>query len=374
MKRKIKFKAITALLLTTVLSYLSIGLSFAATETETVDTRNGKTIELTQPIINEDGITLVPFRNITEEIGGFVSWDSNTKTLTWQTKVYNIIKMTIGVPEIDINGEKIPVDVSAKIIDGTTYVPIHVISEVLDADITCDFETKTVTILSENPESIMSDKSYSYQSEFDIADGETALITADINTNSALLEKKLSKEAYNLFKSEIIHSAEDFLNSEIENYGTSIDELKKDAKFRLSENEESLPYTFTLTYDADEFDKFLSIISTKIVYTGGAHPSTVKSSKTYNIETGAVTLEEVSKRLFNKSPDEILTEAKELFREKVKENPDRFYADSEKLIDEMSPEYENFYISKDGLVFYFNHYEIAPYATGMIEVKIPFEK
>ena len=34
---------------------------------------------------------------------------------------------------------------------------------------------------------------------------------------------------------------------------------------------------------------------------------------------------------------------------------------------------ENFYLDKDGITFYYNVYDITPYAMGPVEIKIPYE-
>ena len=34
---------------------------------------------------------------------------------------------------------------------------------------------------------------------------------------------------------------------------------------------------------------------------------------------------------------------------------------------------ENFYLSKEGITFYYNVYELTPYAMGAVEIKLPFE-
>ena len=51
------------------------------------------------------------------------------------------------------------------------------------------------------------------------------------------------------------------------------------------------------------------------------------------------------------------------------------YKDTVKHRFEADPAHdENWYFTQDGLCFYFAPYEIAPYASGVITVEIPFEK
>ena len=360
-----KLKTVTAILLSAALQYCSASPIFALTENKTFTiTLDDKEINLNQPLTIEDGIPFIPFRNFMEEVGASISWDENTKTITC-TKDNKTIRVTIGASEINVNGKKVHIEFPAKIMDGKTLGPLQVINEALGMVIHYDFDTKTIIINTL--------KSIVKETSFDITDGETVLITAKIHTNSELLKEKLSEKAYSVFDERKISQAEEFLNKKINDLNTSLDNLKKEAKAIFLENMENFnPYEFTLTYDADEFDNYLSIISTEMTYTGGAHPSTLKSVQTYDMETGLVTLDEVAKKLCGKDSETILKEAKELFKKEIKENPDNFYDDSEKLVEDLSS--DNFYISKDGIVFFFNQYEIAPYSSGIIEVKIPFEK
>ncbi len=375
---KKRLRTVTAILLSTFLAYFSTVPSFALTELKKITVLlNNKEINLNQPLTIEDGTVLVPFRNILEETGASVFWDSDTKTITC-TKEDKTIRLTIGSSEIDINGEKYPLYIPVRITDNTALVPLRAISDALNANVYYDSETETIMIYTVEPigtEDPATDETSDIKSRFDITDeNETTLITAEIYSNSDLLKEKLSEKAYALFELNKISSAEKFLNMSIQKMNTSVEDLKKEAKTLLSQNTKYVfhPYEFTLTYDADEFDGFISIISTETTYTGGAHPATFKSAKTYGTETGAVALSDVSEALFGKDAEEILKEAKTLFLEKIKENPDKFYDDSENLLDYLST--ENFYIDKNGLSFFFNQYEIAPYASGIIEVKIPFEQ
>ena len=43
------------------------------------------------------------------------------------------------------------------------------------------------------------------------------------------------------------------------------------------------------------------------------------------------------------------------------------------FIQEVEPN-DNFYITEDGVTFIYNHYEIAPYAMGIIKITIPWNE
>ncbi|MBR0089545.1 MAG: haloacid dehalogenase-like hydrolase [Clostridia bacterium] len=102
--------------------------------------------EDTKPFV-EDGRTLVPMRAIFEALGATVEWDDATKTVTGVSDSGSV-EMQVGSDTIKINGNDVPVDVPAQIVDGRTVVPVRVISEGLNCDVDWSQETRTVIISS----------------------------------------------------------------------------------------------------------------------------------------------------------------------------------------------------------------------------------
>ncbi len=100
-----------------------------------------------------DGRTLVPMRKIFEEIGAFVKWDDETRTVTAK-KSSKTISLAINSDEMTIDKgrtgedgnavvETVKLDVPAQIIDDRTLVPVRVISEAFDLTVDWD-ETKSL--------------------------------------------------------------------------------------------------------------------------------------------------------------------------------------------------------------------------------------
>jgi hypothetical protein len=75
---------------------------------------------------------LVPLRSMFEAMGATVSFDATGKTAT-VSKPGAEIKVTVGKPEVVVNGESRPLDVPPEIYQGTVVVPIRVISEGMGA-------------------------------------------------------------------------------------------------------------------------------------------------------------------------------------------------------------------------------------------------
>ena len=75
---------------------------------------------------------LVPLRSMFEQMGATVSYDPDSRTVD-VSKPGADIKLTIGKPEVVINGESRPLDVAPILLRGTILVPVRVISEGMGA-------------------------------------------------------------------------------------------------------------------------------------------------------------------------------------------------------------------------------------------------
>ena len=78
------------------------------------------------------GTLLIPLRSMFEQMGATVSYDAASKTVD-VTKPGADVKVTVGQPEVVINGESRPLDVPPIIYQGNVLVPVRVISEGMGA-------------------------------------------------------------------------------------------------------------------------------------------------------------------------------------------------------------------------------------------------
>jgi hypothetical protein len=78
------------------------------------------------------GTLLIPLRSMFEQMGATVSYDAASKTAT-VSKPGSQVQVTVGKPEVVINGESRPLDVPPIIYQGSVLVPIRVISEGMGA-------------------------------------------------------------------------------------------------------------------------------------------------------------------------------------------------------------------------------------------------
>ena len=91
------------------------------------------------------GTILVPLRSMFEQMGATVSYDPASKTAD-VTKPGSDVKVTVGRPEVVINGETRPLDVPPIMYQGNVLVPVRVISEGMGAYVQWVPDRKLVAI------------------------------------------------------------------------------------------------------------------------------------------------------------------------------------------------------------------------------------
>ncbi|MGE5396486.1 MAG: DUF3298 and DUF4163 domain-containing protein [Chitinophagales bacterium] len=109
----------------------------------------------------------------------------------------------------------------------------------------------------------------------------------------------------------------------------------------------------------------LSLTTTVYTYCGGAHGSTEQTAYNIDLETG----KEISlKDLFQDGKD-YKKFINTIISQKIAETPDDYFSGEEGFqgVSDKQP----YYIVDDGIVIYFGLYEIACYAAGIREFKIP---
>lgn len=166
----------------------------------------------------------------------------------------------------------------------------------------------------------------------------------------------------------------DFLNRlDIEQDAATVEAA---AKAAYNGNANWMPYFYGFTYNPQRIDqKVLSFYGDKVKFTGAAHPERSRKGANYDLATGdvltlaSIMTTEATAEDFCKLVLDALAERAEgdFLREGYAEDVKRrFTADP--------TQDENWYFTTSGLCFYFDPYEIAPYASGVITAVIPYEK
>ena len=131
---------------------LSTFTVFADTDTVEISLRvgestlniNGESIEVEAPFI-VDGTTLVPVRVITEAFGADVDWNPDTRQVTL---TYRNVEIVLQIDNINvyINNQRQSLLAEPRLSSGVTMVPLRFISENFGADVGWNESTQAVTV------------------------------------------------------------------------------------------------------------------------------------------------------------------------------------------------------------------------------------
>lgn len=132
------------------------------------------------------------------------------------------------------------------------------------------------------------------------------------------------------------------------------------------------PYTFQSVYDVTYNQNCTtSLYFDSYTFMGGAHGATFRNSDTWNFFSGSrMTLEDFypygasfTEALFINIGHQI--------EERLKTEPGSYFDNYEELLRKnFHP--ENYFLKPEGIVIYYQQYDIAPYSTGIPEFLIPF--
>ncbi len=95
--------------------------------------------------ISVNGYTLVPLREILDNLGATVTWDNSSHTVT-ASKSATTIALTIGSPTATINGKVQSLDVPAQIVNGQTLAPLRFVGEALGGKMVWDGENRVINV------------------------------------------------------------------------------------------------------------------------------------------------------------------------------------------------------------------------------------
>jgi hypothetical protein len=105
----------------------------------------GDALNFSLPVINKDGRTFYPMRELLEAIGATVGWDSETRTASG-TLGDKKAEFAIDSKIYKVNGESFEMDTMAFVESGRTYLPIRFACEGLGFSVRWDDATNSIII------------------------------------------------------------------------------------------------------------------------------------------------------------------------------------------------------------------------------------
>lgn len=105
----------------------------------------GETLYPDVPPTIINGRVMLPVRDVFESIDARVSYDSATRTVTAVRKGVTV-QFVIDSTIMKVNGEEKAIDVPATIVNGRTLVPLRACAEAFDLDVTWNKDTRTARV------------------------------------------------------------------------------------------------------------------------------------------------------------------------------------------------------------------------------------
>lgn len=110
---------------------------------------NGKKLKSDQKPLLISGRTMLPLRAIFEALQANVDWNQMTQSVTARRGT-SLLFLKIGDSEMQVNGVTRLLDVSARLINGRTLIPLRAVSEALDATVEWYGDYQTILINLQN--------------------------------------------------------------------------------------------------------------------------------------------------------------------------------------------------------------------------------
>lgn len=151
---------------------------------------------------------------------------------------------------------------------------------------------------------------------------------------------------------------------ETELFSMAVEQYKYDIENNFPVREYEALQVYKLTYSAA---CVISIYFDNYEFTGGAHGNTIRSSQTWNLQKCYM----IKLSQLFKCTEDYKAYILKIVEEEIKKNPEIYFENYSKLIKETFNE-NSFYCTPQGIVVYYQQYDIAPYSSGIREFLIPY--
>lgn len=254
-----------------------------------------------------------------------------------------------------VNGNVEALDASAVIKNGRTLVPVRAVSETFGANVEWIGDSKTVAISTKKGQH----KIKAVIGEKDIKD-ENGTTLIYIKYSYPVIDNPEKNVYISQLNDEYKVYAEKFVQ-EAEGY-------TEDAMFMLEAmGSDYRPMELSLSYEVHTDRKdILSVTNYGYYGLGGAHPSTTRQSRTFDM---ANEKELALSDVVNGNEDECHTMVYDVFIKYFEENYEDFSKETAEKIDEEADNVK-FYLADDSLVLYFDVYQVGPYAIQYPTVEL----
>lgn len=307
----------------------------------------------------DGGNVYLPLRAVGEALGYKIQWSGKENPISVSKPGENIM--------IDLNNHKITAnnhayymsgDYSGKAVNGgttvgnSTYMGTDFFSDNFGLKVRWDRQNGIIQLES------VKENAISVKTVKEVSETDTIKITLQFPQIDGLAEKNVQDSINSIFRKSAVDARNEGLKNENEmekvmasGYKGSLNKCETYFDYRLKYNQNGL----------------LSVVFMDYQYAGGAHGLTVQSSHTFNLKTGE---EYKLKDLFKSDADYVLfinDTVRNEINERVKEGSLYENTPFKTIKDD-----QNFYLSNNAVVVYFQQYEYWPYANGLQEFPVEF--
>ena len=174
-------------------------------------------------------------------------------------------------------------------------------------------------------------------------------------------------QSINMFYELQARQTEAYCRNEL--YAQAVDQVKYARKNQFPFHNYEFISVYKVTYNED---CVTSLYTDQYSYLGGAHGNTIRDSQTWDFSTGKqIRLPD----FFPNNPkftDFIFTGIQQQIEEQIKTDSAEYFDDFPSLI-RGNFHLNGFYVHPNGIVIYYQQYDIAPYVRGIPEFFFPFQ-
>lgn len=173
-------------------------------------------------------------------------------------------------------------------------------------------------------------------------------------------------------KTKAIKKINKFYENELKKWKEAAEQNLDEARVIVKEIDNGGYYSDEITYKVT-YNKngYISIFFTGYEYTMGAHGIPYFESNTFNVKTGK---ELKLTDIMSGSKASIKKKIETIFIKEIKKHPEEYFEDAVETVKiTANANNTNFYLSKNGIVFYYGPYDLAAYARGIVDASIPYK-
>ena len=271
--------------------------------------------------------------------------------------VFGAEKVVTDKITVTMDGEAMNFDVEPVMENNRVLVPVRAVSETFGANVEWIDDSNTVAVATKQGQH----KIKAVTGEKNIKD-ENGTILICIAYSYPVID--------NYEKNGYVSQLNDEYKAYAESFVRDAESNTEDARLMHEEMGANYrPMEFSLSYEVQTDRKgILSVTNYGYYDLGGAHPSTTRQSRTFDV---ANEKELALSDVVNGNDDERHTKVYDVFIKYFEENYEGFSTETAEKIEEAADNVK-FYLTDDSLVLYFDVYQVGPYAMQYPTVELSY--